>query len=199
MSESVGLYRIWCITEGIYVTGWSETELTVCPNNNEHTIDETKTALIETLSSSDVDISGIHAGVSLPSKETGFTDLTGYDVYMKGYEFTAAAGEITEHSACYTAPLKLCGAGFRIGLSAPDHGDSLDFEIADVDGLYYPPGTVLAKFGDSFRAWPGRVFERLCSDAKDLPAGIHIRFRYYSTGAEDVIIQLEHYLRTTPA
>lgn len=41
-------YRLWCNTEGIWTTNWSETLPTTCPNNNTHDIDETKTSIIET-------------------------------------------------------------------------------------------------------------------------------------------------------
>jgi len=40
-------YRIWCVTEGIYVYAYAATEPTTCPNNAAHTIDSTKTAVVE--------------------------------------------------------------------------------------------------------------------------------------------------------
>ena len=39
-------YRIWCNTESTFVTTWSESEPTVCPNNNTHEIDQIKTSII---------------------------------------------------------------------------------------------------------------------------------------------------------
>ena len=41
-------YRIWCNTEEVYVTKWSETPLTVCPNDNTHSVNTTLRDLLET-------------------------------------------------------------------------------------------------------------------------------------------------------
>lgn len=41
------LYKIWCTTENQFVETWAETEPIVCPNNNEHTIDTSKTQIIQ--------------------------------------------------------------------------------------------------------------------------------------------------------
>src|SRR5271155_4575431 len=49
-------YRIFCVTEEAYVTTWSTTEPTVCPNNNTHTIDPSKTSIINTIDSKVVTI-----------------------------------------------------------------------------------------------------------------------------------------------
>ena len=40
-------YRIWCETESAYFSIWAEEAPTVCPNNNGHTIDESKTSITE--------------------------------------------------------------------------------------------------------------------------------------------------------
>jgi hypothetical protein len=44
---SLQQYRIWCVTDGQYEYAWSETEPTVCPVNPGHTIDTTKTAVVD--------------------------------------------------------------------------------------------------------------------------------------------------------
>lgn len=43
-------YQVWCNTENTYVIKWVETlaTITACPNNNGHTIDTSKTQLLET-------------------------------------------------------------------------------------------------------------------------------------------------------
>jgi hypothetical protein len=43
----VNKYRIWCNTESANVFGWAETEPTTCPNNTGHSIDTSKTAIVE--------------------------------------------------------------------------------------------------------------------------------------------------------
>jgi len=42
-------YNVWCNTEGIYVQTWGQTAPTVCPNNNEHSINEDKTWITDTI------------------------------------------------------------------------------------------------------------------------------------------------------
>lgn len=42
-------YRVWCDTENAYFTTWSDVEPTTCPNNDGHTIDTTKTTVVQTV------------------------------------------------------------------------------------------------------------------------------------------------------
>lgn len=44
--EKVYKYRVRCVTEGKNILTWSEDEPTVCPNNDGHTIDASKTTII---------------------------------------------------------------------------------------------------------------------------------------------------------
>jgi len=49
-------YRVYCTTEGIPVIGWYESEPTVCPHNNTHTIDNAKTVIVNKVLSSEITI-----------------------------------------------------------------------------------------------------------------------------------------------
>lgn len=49
-------YRVYCNTEEIPVVTWSTSEPTVCPNNNTHTIDASKTVIIDKVLSDEVSI-----------------------------------------------------------------------------------------------------------------------------------------------
>ena len=40
-------YRVWCNDEQAFIETWGESEPTTCPNNNTHTIDITRTTIIE--------------------------------------------------------------------------------------------------------------------------------------------------------
>lgn len=51
-STAVYEYRIYCQTEGTYVSTWSTTEPTSCPNNNTHTIDQDQTSIINSVTDS---------------------------------------------------------------------------------------------------------------------------------------------------
>lgn len=48
MAKTLYQYRIWCNTESAYVYRWTETQLTICPNNNGHTIDGSQTKIVAT-------------------------------------------------------------------------------------------------------------------------------------------------------
>ena len=49
MTEAVNKYRVFCDTDEKYVEVWAETEPTTCPENNGHSIDTSKTVIVETL------------------------------------------------------------------------------------------------------------------------------------------------------
>jgi hypothetical protein len=52
-------YRIWCETEQMYYETWGETSPPACPNNSGHTIDSTKTTIVNSLTEEELrDISG---------------------------------------------------------------------------------------------------------------------------------------------
>jgi hypothetical protein len=52
MTASVSKYRVYCTDESTYVVGWSSGIPGLCYNNAAHTIEESRTTLIETISSS---------------------------------------------------------------------------------------------------------------------------------------------------
>ena len=49
MANAIYKWRIWCNTDNKWVEGWSEIAPTTCFENNTHTIDSTKTSIIETI------------------------------------------------------------------------------------------------------------------------------------------------------
>ena len=44
---SVKKYKVYCNDESAFVTGWSESEPTLCYNNNTHIIDTNQTAMLD--------------------------------------------------------------------------------------------------------------------------------------------------------
>lgn len=55
-------YKVYCSDEAKFVSGWSEGEPTVCYNNNTHTIDDSKTAMVDIQTPVDVRIVQSSAG-----------------------------------------------------------------------------------------------------------------------------------------
>jgi hypothetical protein len=49
MTAEVYKYRVWCETDNKYVETWGDSEPTVCPENNGHSIDADKTVIVETV------------------------------------------------------------------------------------------------------------------------------------------------------
>lgn len=54
MSTTVYQYRVYCTTEAAYVTVWSTTEPTTCPNNNTHSINTSLTTIVNEISTSTI-------------------------------------------------------------------------------------------------------------------------------------------------
>ena len=178
-------WRLYCNTESANVEGWSETPPTVCYNNSDHSIDLSSVSQIDIVDESKVEISG-------------FKDLTGYDLYFKGYRFVATAGQSSVHSISYTSDMKLQGLGFRVDGNAVD-SDHIRVEIVDADGVVYPAGTVLATFADTVYVWPNREFRYAVDDAKTVPSWAYLNVTYTSTGSSDVVVLVDHIMRTMPA
>jgi len=86
MTTELNHYRVYCNDEAAYVYVWAETEPTVCPNNNTHTINTSLTTITDTLSTSTVkteeNTEGYfeteHIKMNIPSGTPG--DVTEHDV-----------------------------------------------------------------------------------------------------------------------
>jgi hypothetical protein len=46
---SITKYRVWCVSENLYVEGWYDEEPQFCPHNNTHTINASLTTVVESL------------------------------------------------------------------------------------------------------------------------------------------------------
>jgi len=149
----------------------------------------------------------------LPITAHGFQDLTGYNVYRKGYHFVADPYTTTQQQAKYTSNMMLQGLQFRMDGNVR-RGDYVEVEMVDSDNMLgYGAGLVLAQFASTIYVYPEMEFECICDDVKTLPAGIYVRFSYYSYDPNNsnsssssslpevngVHICLEHALRTCPA
>jgi len=157
----------------------------------------------------------INGATNLPTQIHDFQDLTGYNVYRKGYHFVAEPYAITRQQAKYDQTMKLQGLVFEIGPTARD-GDYIEVEMVDADNLFgYGAGLILAKFAETIYVKANMEFSCVCNDAKTLPPGIYVRFSYYSYDPNDdlpssssssslpeiegVHVILQHALRTCPA
>lgn len=49
MLTEINKWRVWCDTESTWVEIWNPVEPTTCPNNNSHSIDTSKTSIIDTI------------------------------------------------------------------------------------------------------------------------------------------------------
>lgn len=50
MTDTIYKYRVWCTTDNKWVESWGATLPTTCAENNTHTIDSTKTTIIDQIS-----------------------------------------------------------------------------------------------------------------------------------------------------
>jgi len=193
----VNKYKIWCVTEDAWVSVWAEEEPINCPNNTSHAIDQNSISVEETLSAQDVNIKS--QGLHLKTETHGFRDLTGFNVFRKGYKFVVTAGDTYEHDINYDSDMMLQGLGYKLDGDVRED-DYLEVEIVDVDGVVYPAGTVLAKFSETVYVIPNEISEVLCDDAKLIYNWMYIRTRYVSNGTQNpVAVRITHILRTISA
>jgi len=195
-------YRVYCnVEEGNFDTPegvWYGSAPTACPNCESSNIGDV--VIIHSISDEDVNIKSVDADLNnghLPMQVHDFQDLTGRNLYRKGYRFTVTAGQTYDHEISYTSNMYLQGICLRLD-SNVEGGDYIVVQMVDVDGIYYPEGTVLGTFADTIYVWPERVLDCICSDAKTLYDWAYLRFRYVSTGSTNVVVMLEHVLRTYP-
>lgn len=64
-------------------------------------------------------------------------------------------------------------------------GDSVDFQVIDLDGILYPAGTVLEQFATNYKVFPN-IMQEVKLYKASLIAGLYIRVIYTSTGTENV-------------
>jgi len=193
-------YSIYCnVEEARFDTPegeWYETPPTTCPHCGTTNINTSETIIIDTIADNDVNIASCNSDIELPTQVHGFRDLTGFNVFRKGYKFVVAAGETYEHEVSYTDDMMLQGLGYKLDGDVHED-DYLEVEIVDVDGVAYPPGTILAKFAETMYVIPNEVFEVVCEDAKMIYNWMYIRTRYVSNGTQNpVAVRLLHILRT---
>jgi hypothetical protein len=119
MATVVNKYRVYCNTEAAYVYVWAETEPTVCPNNNGHSIDTGKTTIDATIEENTVEV-----------KEENTP--TGGHYRSCCQAFTANVGSNT-HDFSYPYPISLLSATFNSG--PVTEGDTLSMDVG--------PGTTI--------------------------------------------------------
>ena len=126
----VNKYELYCETEEATVsTGYLESHPTVCPNNVYHTIDEESIAIVDTVSDTDVNI--VSSESDLTVHESGFRDLSGYNVYRYGFSYVVRAGTIREFEAKYSSTMKLQGLSLRVDDNVNIGSNQLDPTPAD--------------------------------------------------------------------
>lgn len=122
---TVKKYELYCETEATTVsTDYLLSAPTECPNNSGHTIDPDSIAIVDTVSDSDVNI--VSTSEDLPTQHRGFTDLTGYNVYRKGFSYVVRAGTTREFEVKYSSTMKLQGMCLRVDENVNIGSNQLD-------------------------------------------------------------------------
>ena len=124
----------------------------------------------------------------------GFPDMGNWYYWKKGFRWELTAGETNLKDVKFDESLRLSGGGYYIP-STSHEGDYIEFQIVDVDGLYYPAGTVLSTFISSDYVWDGKDFDVQMSDAVLVYAGLYFRLKYVSTGTENVVVYTWYHMR----
>jgi hypothetical protein len=112
---SINKYVCYCVTEQQFVTTWSPTLPTTCPNNNTHIIDQNSIGVLETITNSKVTISG---------KDIGSTN--GYYL-MSGKKIDIGPESITINDTIFDIPTIIYGLKFTSTLE--QSGDSISIIV----------------------------------------------------------------------
>ena len=126
------------------------------------------------------------AGIALVSPTEA--DYGGSSFWF-GASFTAVAGVSTPHDVRIDQTCKLFSGSYHV--AGATQGDTIEFEVVDVDGVLAPAGTVLTQYVDSFYVVDGERRTLASGQAADLAAGLYLRVLYHSTGQQNVIINLD--------
>jgi hypothetical protein len=116
MSKQVNRYRVFCQTENTFVYTWSDSKPTTCPNNNEHTIVDDFTLIVDTVSSTDVNIS------------KSFVGTKGY--YMMEGVLCHIPYSQRRYTHDFIFPYSICVYGVIVLTSEQHRGDSLCIAVA---------------------------------------------------------------------
>jgi len=124
----------------------------------------------------------------------GFPDMGSWYYWKKGFRWELTAGETNLKDVKFDESLRLSGGGYYVPATSHE-GDYVEFQIVDVDGLYYPAGTVLSTFISTDYVWDGKGFDVQMADAVLVYAGLYLRLKYVSTGTENVVVYTWYHMR----
>lgn len=122
MSTTVFLYRFFCQTENAYVTIWSTSSPTVCPNNNTHTILTNTISILDIVSQNNVFVKpeiGTTGGeyraeaytLSIGANATQTTDLSWpFDISVSTVSFNTTTQNTGDILNSFVAPNTTIGS-----------------------------------------------------------------------------------------
>lgn len=99
-SQTLNKYRIWCVTEQIFVYIWGDVLPTKCPNNESHEIDSEQIGTVDRLSKNDVNVSSIKDELDRPyvrAESRDDHDTTYFTT--RGDKWTSVIGEVVRSGA----------------------------------------------------------------------------------------------------
>lgn len=114
MSSIVYLFRVYCIEEAQHVNVWSEDLPTLCPNNHgDRSIDATKTVIIDSVSTEDVNATIVEESTPTNGK-----------FQFSSFYFNAAGGTTTTFNKSF--PFSISVLDFWWVTDHEDRGDTID-------------------------------------------------------------------------
>ena len=191
-------FRIKCLTEDAYVYTWVEGETvpTQCPNNTAHSIDPDSVVIVETVQDNVVKIDASQNTIKIAD----FRDLTGKNLYRKGFSYTTVPGNDNANifSEKFNCNLLIQGGGYHV-VSGATPDDNIDINVIDIDNvLGFGPDVLLKKFVDTEFVATGDRLDLMVDDAAMIPAGVYVQVVYRSQGAEAVKFHMHYNFRTCP-
>lgn len=134
------------------------------------------------------DVVAAHDGApapAVPLKVQPTTPDYGGSSHWLGDHFTANASDDTERDFLIATAGALAGGTFWCDDNAVI-GDTVTFQIVDVDGVLSPPGTVLKEYVTALRVVPGERRALASGQSAAVAAGLYVRTTYHATGQAPV-------------
>lgn len=94
-------YRVFCCTEGVFISTWSKTTPTNCPNNNSHNINVDTTTIIESVSSHNVNVL---------QSSLGFTNQ---NYQVEGFEIVISANSTVNKDVSWPFNISIMTMNFQ--------------------------------------------------------------------------------------
>ncbi len=173
-------FRIWCVTESIYVYVWSGTEPTQCPNDSGHTIDTSSIVSVESIGDAQ---SYTSEGAAITTKKDR-GELVGNSTVMKRLD-----AELAPESTATKEWVIPFGKTWHMRLFS---SSVMAFEVESRMELYIPDGQSGFERVNPFESHSDEPVSMLKLDGNSDSAPFYEGLRFVGDGSAKICITIEN-------